>query len=190
MVSSKILLSSCERKALFRASQQIIQADIEHAGEFADDLCEKLDDGGIWNPCFLTVNDRDETSMRNPGFPFRIILKSGQKNLPEYSHSLKMIEDRWVYTNERSVNKNRNKTAPFLTRNDYYGPNWDSVRREAIIRDGKECKRCGMRREAHKEKYGQDLHVHHITPLREIGNYLEANKLQNLETLCARCHEF
>lgn len=75
---------------------------------------------------------------------------------------------------------------------DYYGPNWDSQRRAALKRDNYHCRYCGKGRGI--LGVGQ-LHVHHIKPFREFGfipeqntNYLQANELKNLITLCGGCH--
>lgn len=60
------------------------------------------------------------------------------------------------------------------------GPNWASQKRKAIKRDKHTCQRCGDR--------GTD--VHHIIPFRHFGlsNYKDANQLDNLKTLCHKCH--
>lgn len=73
----------------------------------------------------------------------------------------------------------------------YYGPNWKRQRRKTLKRDGGECAICGLSSDGHNEKYGQGLHVHHITPFREFsdGDYKQANKLDNLISLCRACHE-
>ncbi len=71
-----------------------------------------------------------------------------------------------------------------------YGPNWEEQRRRALARDGYRCRRCGV---SHQPR--RPLHVHHVRPFRTFGYvpgendaYLEANRLENLITLCARCH--
>ena len=189
MPDAKLLLSSRERKALFRASQLALDSSFQKPREFADDLCDKLDDGGIWNPCFILLSDRRRDSDTNTAFCFIMIVKWGTKHLPEHSHTLEMIYERYQYCEQRSVNKKKQNRAPFLTRSDYYGPNWDSKREEAITRDGGCCTECGMAREEHRDRYDQDLHVHHIVPIREIGDYTKANRLDNLTTLCFKCHQ-
>jgi 5-methylcytosine-specific restriction endonuclease McrA len=62
----------------------------------------------------------------------------------------------------------------------YYGPNWFEQREKALKRDNYTCQKCGAR--------GDD--VHHIIPFRKFGlaNYLKANELSNLITLCKSCH--
>lgn len=45
-----------------------------------------------------------------------------------------------------------------------------------------ECVECGMPQGAHKDEFGQKLHVHH-----KDGDKRN-NKLKNLIALCARCH--
>jgi DEAD/DEAH box helicase domain-containing protein len=70
------------------------------------------------------------------------------------------------------------------------GPNWDEQRRRARARDDYRCRHCGA---PERPKRGHD--VHHVEPFRTFGyvrgrndNYLEANRLENLVTLCPSCH--
>lgn len=74
----------------------------------------------------------------------------------------------------------------------YYGLNWKEQRRLARERDGHTCQRCGIT----EAVYGQELDVHHIKAFRHFGyivsgndNYLTANDLTNLVSLCMRCHK-
>lgn len=68
----------------------------------------------------------------------------------------------------------------------YYGPNWCAQRRITLERDNHICQRCGMTEDGN----GRSLSVHHIIPFREFGieRYEEANKLENLISLCRICH--
>jgi len=69
-------------------------------------------------------------------------------------------------------------------RKKYYGANWLSQRKRARMRDGFICQRCGIT----EKKYGQELSVHHKIPFVYFENYLEANKLENLISVCEPCH--
>jgi 5-methylcytosine-specific restriction endonuclease McrA len=191
IIDSKILLSSTEREALFRASQNFLDSNIAEVARFADDLCDRLDDGGIWNPCFIVINEIDLTHGYSQQFCFNLIVKSGKRDLESHSHALRMIYDRYQYTNERSTREDRSSAKPpwmMPTRAGYYGPNWETVRKRAISRDDGKCVDCGMDRDEHKRKTGKDLHVHHITPMRVCATYAEANELENLKTVCRDCH--
>jgi len=71
-----------------------------------------------------------------------------------------------------------------------YGPNWPAQRDAARRRDGYRCRTCGA-----PERESRKHDVHHVRPLREFGYapgendaYLLANALDNLITLCSRCH--
>ena len=71
-----------------------------------------------------------------------------------------------------------------------YGPNWGAQREAARRRDGYRCQQCGA-----PEQKGRQHDVHHIRPFRAFGYvpgendaYLQANALDNLVTLCPRCH--
>lgn len=61
----------------------------------------------------------------------------------------------------------------------YYGSDWDEVREEIIEDYGSECLLCLS---------SENLHVHHITPLKEFDNPDLANNPENLVPLCSRCH--
>jgi len=70
------------------------------------------------------------------------------------------------------------------------GPSWPAAREAARRRDGYRCQWCGA-----EERPGLQHHVHHLTPFREAGwvpgeneNHEWANRLENLITLCPRCH--
>lgn len=70
----------------------------------------------------------------------------------------------------------------------YYGENWHDQRRKALRRDEFECQKCGIDEKEHEESYGMGLDVHHIVPVREFEEKEEANRLDNLVTLCRNCH--
>ncbi len=72
----------------------------------------------------------------------------------------------------------------------YRGPNWEQQRRSARERDGHRCRHCGA-----PEREIREHDVHHLSPFRQFGYrpgenelYLEANRLENLVTLCKSCH--
>lgn len=75
----------------------------------------------------------------------------------------------------------------------YYGPNWRKQRRRARMRDDHTCQKCGLTREESLDEHGEVLSVHHKTPIREFVtdgelDYEQANRLENLVTLCRSCH--
>jgi len=54
---------------------------------------------------------------------------------------------------------------------------------KALERDDWTCQSCG------KDLNGKVAEVHHRKPVKEFSNPKEANRLDNLETLCADCHK-
>jgi len=78
------------------------------------------------------------------------------------------------FTGENNPNWNGGQSSV------YYGKNWEEQRMKAIERDDYTCQVCGETEEL--------LQVHHLTPFKEFDNYEQANKIENLETLCATCH--
>ncbi len=73
----------------------------------------------------------------------------------------------------------------------YYGPNWKQQKRLARKRDAYKCRACGKT----TKQNGRALDVHHLKPFRDFNyipdandNYLEANDLTNLVSVCHWCH--
>jgi 5-methylcytosine-specific restriction endonuclease McrA len=65
----------------------------------------------------------------------------------------------------------------------YYGPSWRAIRRQARLLDGY-CCRCWLT----PEELGQELDVHHLLPVRTFANVDAANTLDNVVSLCHKCH--
>ena len=65
-----------------------------------------------------------------------------------------------------------------------YGDRWQEVRNEVRKRDDYECQDCGVKENA----LDRELDVHHIIPLRTFDTPEQANKLDNLLSLCQSCH--
>lgn len=63
-----------------------------------------------------------------------------------------------------------------------YGADWPGIRQQIIRRDQACCQLCGIRG---TEK---TLQVHHIVPFRNFVNPQDANRDENLTTLCPDCH--
>lgn len=81
-----------------------------------------------------------------------------------------------IFTNERNISRGKYKK--------YYGQNWHQQRRLARKRDLYVCQLCGI----NENEYGKELSVHHIKPFLLFDNYIEANDLNNLTSICEPCH--
>ncbi|WP_161972942.1 HNH endonuclease [Halostella pelagica] len=66
-----------------------------------------------------------------------------------------------------------------MTTGAYSGERWRLARKSALARDNRRCQDCGS---------SEDLHVHHVTPVREFDNQTDAHYVDNLVTLCKYCH--
>lgn len=65
--------------------------------------------------------------------------------------------------------------------NHYYGlAGWKRARNEARVRDKDTCQRCGSTQAF--------LEVHHIVEKEKFESREEADRLENLVTVCRRCH--
>lgn len=75
------------------------------------------------------------------------------------------------------------------SRQEHYGSKeWKELRERALERDNYECQSCGISEENHKEQFGVGLNVHHLTDIAEFDSPKEADSMENLETLCVKCH--
>lgn len=64
----------------------------------------------------------------------------------------------------------------------HYGPNWRTQQAKVLQRDKNTCQRCG------KEGTARKVDVHHKRLFRDCPDYLTANQLSNLVSLCNPCH--
>lgn len=87
----------------------------------------------------------------------------------------------WLGLSDATVDRLRDQG---LWNNDpnEYGPNWHIQRELARARDGYTCQVCGS------SEQGRSHDVHHKTPFRTFSSYEQANRLENLVTLCHPCH--
>jgi len=69
-------------------------------------------------------------------------------------------------------------------RPEYRGGNWEAQAGRARSRDGYRCQICGVTEEALKRQ----LDVHHRVPFRLFESAAEANRLDNLLSVCRSCH--
>ena len=64
------------------------------------------------------------------------------------------------------------------------GANWEIQAGKARERDGFTCQVCRV----NEEELERQLDVHHKIPFRSFKSNVEANKLENLISLCPSCH--
>jgi DEAD/DEAH box helicase domain-containing protein len=64
-----------------------------------------------------------------------------------------------------------------------YGPDWPKIREKARARDQYKCQVCGATETTRQHD------VHHKVPFRTFVDPLQANRLDNLSTLCRTCHQ-
>lgn len=64
------------------------------------------------------------------------------------------------------------------------GPGWNVARRKVRERDNFTCQICGIT----EKETGKALDVHHIVPYRNFEDSKEANRIENLISLCSPCH--
>jgi DEAD/DEAH box helicase domain-containing protein len=87
----------------------------------------------------------------------------------------------WVSLSEETVARLREAGVWSNDPNDY-GPDWPRTRDRVRARDKYTCQVCGA------VETNRQHDVHHKTPFRAFTSYVEANRLDNLTTLCPSCH--
>ena len=87
----------------------------------------------------------------------------------------------WLALNEETVEHLRAQGLWTNAPNDY-GPDWNGIRDRVRVRDRYRCQGCGA------PENGRAHDVHHRIPFRAFASAAEANRLDNLITLCPNCH--
>jgi len=87
----------------------------------------------------------------------------------------------WITLEEETVRRLETEGLWSNAENDY-GPHWQATRNQVRARDGYRCQVCGSL------EIGRPHHVHHKVPFRSFTSADQANRVENLVTLCAPCH--
>jgi DEAD/DEAH box helicase domain-containing protein len=87
----------------------------------------------------------------------------------------------WLSLSDATIETLRTNGAWTNDPNDY-GPDWPRIRLAVRTRDGFRCQVCG----APESRREHD--VHHKVPFKAFTSAVEANRLDNLITLCSSCH--
>ncbi len=106
------------------------------------------------------------------------VLSEGDLDLPETQ--LRTV-GYWLSIDTKTVEHLREAGLWNSDRNDY-GPGWPALRSLVLQRDHYACQVCGAGENI------EPLHVHHKVPLRSFASLEQANRLDNLITLCSKCH--
>lgn len=88
----------------------------------------------------------------------------------------------WLTLSESALERLRKSGAWTNDPNDY-GPEWQQTRLAVRKRDQFKCQVCGA------EESTREHDVHHKIPFRAFTSAAEANRLENLVTLCRACHQ-
>ncbi len=96
----------------------------------------------------------------------------------------------WVSLSEETVTRLREAGAWSNDPNDY-GPDWKNIREKVRARDKYTCQVCGTVESGPSSplRASRQHEVHHKVPFRAFTIREEANRLENLTTLCPSCHK-
>jgi DEAD/DEAH box helicase domain-containing protein len=87
----------------------------------------------------------------------------------------------WLALSETTVDSLRERGV-WGSDTNKYGRNWKAQKKAARERDDFTCQNCGAVED------GRAHDVHHKIPFRAFASFQEANRLENLVTLCRACH--
>ena len=87
----------------------------------------------------------------------------------------------WLTLSEETVDVLR-QAGMWSSDPNRYGSTWPRQREATRARDGYKCQSCGI------PESGRSHDVHHKIPFRQFESAEQANRLENLVTLCPSCH--
>jgi DEAD/DEAH box helicase domain-containing protein len=88
----------------------------------------------------------------------------------------------WLTLSEQTIETLR-ATGNWTNDPNDYSPGWNRLREAVRLRDGCRCQVCGT-----AESGNRQHEVHHKVPFRQFLSATEANRMDNLVTLCPSCH--
>ena len=87
----------------------------------------------------------------------------------------------WVSLSEETISRLR-EAGMWTNDPNNYGPGWAQLRERVRARDKYTCQVCGA------VETNRQHDVHHKVPFRAFPSFVEANRWENLITLCPSCH--
>lgn len=87
----------------------------------------------------------------------------------------------WVSLSEETISRLR-EAGVWTNDPNNYGPGWAQTRDRVRTRDKYTCQVCGA------VETNRQHDVHHKVPFRAFTSFVEANRMENLITLCPSCH--
>ena len=114
---------------------------------------------------------------------------SGYEDYPSRKHRTRFCSEEcrrdWLKNTLRGENSHLWRGGTIDSR----GENWLKQRAKALSKDSYKCIDCSLTNEESLKRYNMELSVHHLIPFRQFrGDYITANKLDNLVTVCVSCH--
>ena len=108
------------------------------------------------------------------------VLRGHHNNLPEAKAWLKAGKDHPMYGKKGKLSPvwkggGKNRTD--------YGFGWEAMRRKTLKRDNNTCQKCFF------TKAERRIDVHHKIPFKTFTDHVKANHLENLISLCYKCHQ-
>lgn len=123
----------------------------------------------------------------------------GRKECPDCKNYFLDVKKHTRHSSNDCGNRGEEKEenqgkSTYQKRKETYGENWQEAREKVLERDGYECRGCGMTHEEHKQDDSlfppdKGLHVHHKIKASTFDTPKEANKINNLVSLCYDCHQ-
>jgi ssDNA-binding Zn-finger/Zn-ribbon topoisomerase 1 len=165
--------------------------------EIADELgCTQptvnrwMDKHGIERPSHLRCGPRSDKRLYDKGWLHEQYVES-RRSAYDIGHEIGVSEYtvlNWLSRHGIDIRSSGGRAAS-LSNKPRYGEGWDRDKRRTIRRRANhECEICGLSQDAHLSKYGEKLHVHHITPWWAFEDDKKRNDEDNLMALCRDCH--
>lgn len=129
---------------------------------------------------------RGELTVTEEVYAFRRMLRASRQTLGRYPLELppsERLAAGYGFVPSEPVLERLRASGAWSNDPNAYGPDWSRTRARIRRRDGFVCRLCGA------PEAELPHHVHHKEPFRMFASAQEANRPENLVTLCPPCHQ-
>jgi DEAD/DEAH box helicase domain-containing protein len=166
-------IARLRQESLDYYTQSISRSDYELLKEL-----ERKEVTGAWKFKGQVRVERQVTGFKRIKWGSQEILDQGSLDMP----LTELVTTAYWFCPEDEIIESLKSSGDWNNSPNQYGEGWRRLTEKIRKRDEYSCVNCGIK------ESGAAFHVHHKIPFRQFINRYEANREENLITLCPACH--